>query len=117
MFEKTLNSLSSPILVDAVYYALRLIKHRYNISNTKLGYIIQGLDSEPSPEAQQIALQILDELEKAEGKSVRNINKDEVERYIAQLVEEVQNCCRQSPEYSSKRAEQFLQEFRQAVNE
>lgn len=108
--------LSSTILVDAVYYALRLIKHRYNISDTKLGYIIQGLESEPSPEAPKIALQLLDELEKTEGTSLRNIKKDEMEKYIAQLVEEIQKRYRQSPEYNPKRAERFLQEFRQAVS-
>jgi hypothetical protein len=72
--------------ISAVYYAIRLITHRRDLVDVKIGLKVEGLKSEPSEEDDARALLIVEEIEQAEDLDIRHLEDTSAEPYIAELV-------------------------------
>ncbi len=103
------------LLVEAVYYATRLIKHRLSISDAKNGLIVRGLASEPSPEGEEIALKVIEEIERIEGASLQKISKEGAEKYISALADIVHQRSVEDLRYDRERGQELLEELRKSA--
>ena len=103
------------LLVEAAYYAIRLIKHRLGISDVKNGLIVKGLPSEPSPEGEGIALKIIEEIEQTEGASLHEMSKESAEKYISALADIVHQRSVEDLRYDRERGQELLEELRKSA--
>ena len=112
MFEIILAPLAGSLLFDAVYYATRLIKHRLGLIDVKSGLIVKGLSSEPSPEAEQIALEIIKEIEQIEGIPLQETSKECAKKYVNALADIVRQRSVDNLRYDEERGRELLEELR-----
>lgn len=108
-----LIGVTANLLFDSAYYAIRLIKHRSRLSDgKKKSLIVKGLPSEPSPEAEQIALKVIDGIERAEGVTLREMSDEVAESYINEIADIVIQRTMKDLQYDKKRGQKLLEELR-----
>ncbi len=78
-----LAGLSSKVAIDAVYYLLRLIRHRGVFTDGINSLIIRGLSNEPSVEGEKLTFNLLHEIEATENKKVTDLSTDEIQRLVS----------------------------------
>src|SRR5690242_10585232 len=84
MFER-LDQLPRSDALDAVYYAVRLLKHHKGIDDLEKGLLVPGAASEPSGRAVVQGTDLVREIETKEGAPLKSIEPDAVAKYVVAL--------------------------------
>lgn len=83
-----LTGLSSKVAIDAIYYLLRLLRHRGLLRNTTNSLIVHGVPNEPTQEAVTAALRVLRQIEKEERVEIHGLTSEQVE-HLVQVMDKV----------------------------
>jgi len=110
---KFLFDFTSERVTRAAYYAIRLVKHRKEISDIHSGLVVDGLPSEPSLEDQELAAQIIREIQKTERVPLKKLDESKAEQYIQGLTNIVLEVARRSSGYDRESGEQLLNSLRE----
>jgi flagellar biosynthesis chaperone FliJ len=73
------------VIIDAVYYIMRLIKHRNKLDDKCKDYIAYGSKNEPSSNAQKIAREVITEIERIERCGIHCLNDEKANKYTTEL--------------------------------
>jgi hypothetical protein len=110
-----LSDVTSDQAVGGVYYAMRLIKHRESIRETKNGRSIDALLADSSPDEREMALKIIKEIERLEKLPFTSLNKPRVEKYINQVGDIVlERVASELDDKAIKKGQRTLAKWRQA---
>ena len=112
MFEYTLQSIPPRVAVDASYLTIRFLKHR---AEHPKDYIALDIPSEPGPEAQAAALELVQEIEKIEGTTVSALDGGSADSYIGRLATFISEGVRDDVGTDRSRGQVLLNHLR-AVN-
>lgn len=110
-----LSSASSDQAVGGVYYAMRLMKHRDSLGNAKNGRRFKALLNDSSPDERELALKVIDEIERAEKMPLTSLNKSKAAKYVKRLSDIVLHQVRKElNDDDTKRGQKLLKQLRQS---
>lgn len=114
MFEY-LNSLDPWLAREGIYFAKRVLKHRKRIRHDPKELWYRNLETDPSEEQVNLGLQLISEIEAAEGKSVKKLDHERAWDYIGELADisgRIANRGVEPDPEGAERAERILEEMR-----
>lgn len=100
--------------VASVYYAVRILRHIKQINSIKEGFIVKGLNTEPSPGDIDRARAILSLIEKTEQTSVEHLSKEKAEEYTQNLADLLLLLVQAQLRYDPSRGRDLLNECRRS---
>ena len=108
-----LSYLPAELVVSSVYYALRLLKHRYELEDRNgIHLIATGLTSEPTKQDEEIALRIINTIEGHEDRSFVHLSDASAEKYISILADIVLARAQQDFDVNLRRGRELLKHLR-----
>lgn len=87
---KFLNVYTPEKVIAGAYYALRLIRHRGQISDLAEGLFVDDIKSEPTRDERQLASAIVKEIENIEGVSILKFSEGKAGEYSLKLSKLIQ---------------------------
>jgi glycosyltransferase involved in cell wall biosynthesis len=102
--------------INAIYYAMRLINHRVDISHLRAAETNESSSEEFSQDERAHALRIIETIQEKEGSSIQSLSESKIEDLLNTLADEVEELA--SKEISDvgswyyQAADQFLRESR-----
>jgi RNA polymerase sigma factor (sigma-70 family) len=75
--------------VNAIYYAMRILHHRIDMSQAQTEDQCDYSSSEFSPDDHKRAYKIIDEIQKAEKTPISELSKNQIELHLSSLAEEI----------------------------
>ena len=108
-----LIGLTTKVAIDAVYYLLRLIRHRGLKNNGIEELIVRNLRNEPSKEAESSAIKLLRAIEDKANSRITEFNIQEVDRLITALDKVVTQKYKEGYELNEKKGRDILEQMRQ----
>lgn len=107
-----LNGASVERAVASIYYAIRVVKHNQQINDIGKGFIVSGLDTEPSLEEKALGDQILSSIEALENKPISSLDPRSREGYTRTLANLLQDIVQSKLQYDVNRGQDLLAQFR-----
>ncbi len=110
--EALLTPLTRSVLIEAAYFAIQIIRHRFRWLPEPT-----FIDSPPklSKESEQIALDIIKIIDQQEGKPLEQLNTERAENYIAMLADIVHQRSVEDLQYDKNRGQKILNELRRST--
>ena len=87
MFDVLRETSDLHLVISGVYYAFRLMKHRDRDPKTMGAFIVPGLKSEPSVDAQALAWAMVQEIEAKEGVPLARAEASHIEKYHREIAD------------------------------
>lgn len=109
---KLLSGASVERAVASIYYAIRVVRHNQQIDDIAKGFIVLGLNTEPSIEEKALADQILSFIEALEHKSIKSLEVRKREEYTKTLANLLQDIVQSKLQYDANRGQDLLVQFR-----
>lgn len=107
-----LRAVDYPVLVEAVYRAIKPIAYRANADNIISGLAREANEQDPASAA---ALGVLRGIETAEGRPLRDLDETQASQYIHELSNIVSHRIKASPDYDENKAMQSYETFVRSV--
>ena len=104
-----------PKLIDSVYYAMRALERRLRPQELPSTPIMRGIESEPDPEAQSLAVRWLEEIESMEGRPIDEFDARTLDKYLGELAETVRSRSQEESPADLERGHLLLDRLRAAV--
>jgi len=101
--------------IGGVYFAMRLIKHRTELGESKNGARFEWLLADSDPDERKLALKIIDEIERSAKSSFVSLSQAAADKYVRRLGGIVEKQIRKELTHEDmKQGEKLLQEMRQS---
>lgn len=97
--------------IAGTYYALRLIRHRTELSSLEQGRFVEEAPSEPSAGERSLGLSIVREIEDAEQVTLSKLNERRAQFYLRQLSNILEERAGSTFKHNSKRGKELLAEL------
>ena len=105
--------------IGGVYYAVRLITEMKGLKEP-WSTIVDGLANLPSESGEldhRIGNQIIDDIERAEGKRLREIPPEIASKYIVNLAQQLEDVVQKTSRYDQQRGNRLLEMLRSPASE
>jgi hypothetical protein len=111
--ELFVSGVATKVAVDAIYYLSRLIRHRAGfISGSVPRLLVEGLKNEPSPEAETLALKLVEKIESETNTPLENLDERTAAEIIDQLERVVRDRYTEGTTIDQERGDALLKDLR-----
>lgn len=107
-----LESVSTPVALNAVYQAVRHLERRVKPTVGRAKMLIPGITSSPSRLEFKLAQKIVQEIQDVEGCSIVSVEPTKVQKYVSTLSDLIQKRVKREAKYEPARAQGLLENLR-----
>jgi hypothetical protein len=111
-FEVLISGITTKVVVDAIYYMTRLIRHRGGARGSAPRLLVEGLRNEPSPEAEALARTLLNEVERKSKSPIEKLSAKEADKVVGQLEKLILKRYLEGATIDRERGQALLEELR-----
>jgi hypothetical protein len=84
---KILQTVPTPVALNAVHQAVRLLQHRVKPTVPRSKVVVKGTSGSPTALEFSIAQKIVKEIQAVEGRSILSIEPKKVQKYVTRLAD------------------------------
>src|SRR3989442_15510509 len=92
---RSLAKLDTPAALNAAHQAVRMLQWRVKPSAKKSRYVLKGVTSSPNASEYKCAVQLVREIQNAEGRDISELSPQKVHKYVVQISDLMQNRVKQ----------------------
>jgi hypothetical protein len=112
ILRELLSRHSRETAVEAAYYAVRDLKQRLVPEESRKEHFVDGSNSEPSPDAMELAVQIIETIERNEDRPLVELSHTALHHYIAVLLETIRAKTDSTLKIDAERGRELLAKLR-----
>ena len=109
---KFLQSVPTPVALNAAHQAVRLLQRRVRPTVGRSKVLIRGISSSPSRLEFGLAQKIVKEIQDVEGCSIVSVEPKTVQKYVATLADLMQERVKRESKFEPARAQGLLDKLR-----